>query len=131
MTNKERTKMDILGTADICRIIRKKLKERGYDTSIDEIRLVFEIYTDIIYTCLLNGIRVILPNFGEFYRDVRKGRKAGYYSVPNSRDDHTAFDKNMTWHQEYMEQAPNWGRIKFIEYPRIKRKFKTDTTGNM
>jgi len=131
VTKKERTAMDNLCTDDVCRIVRKKAKERGYDISIDEIKLVFEIYVDIIYTCLLNGIRVTLFGLGEFYRDIKKGRKAGYYNVPNSRDDHTAFDKNMTWHKEWMEKAPDWGKIKFVEYPRVKNRFKNDTLGKV
>ena len=123
--------MDNLCSSDIHRLVRKRMKDLGYNTSIDEIKLVFEIYADIVYTCLLNGIRVIVPNLGEFYRDIKKGRKAGYYNVPSSRDAHTKFDKNMVWTKEYMEQAPDWGRITFVEFPRIKKSFRNDTVGKV
>lgn len=131
MTKKERNKMDLLAGSDIFRLIRKTMKERGYQTSIEEIKEIFNIYSEIIYTCLLNGIRVTIPNIGEFFRDIKKGRKAGYYNVPNSRDEHTRFDKNMIWTKEYMEQAPDFGKIDFVEFPRIKKKFREDTTGKV
>ena len=131
MTKKERNAMDCLYGSDIYRLIRNRLKEKGYDTSIEEIKLTFEIYADIVYTCLINGIRVIIPELGEFYREIKKGRKAGYYSVPNSRDEHTKFDKNMVWTKEYKEQAPDWGRMKFIEFPRIKKRIREETTGKV
>ena len=131
MTKKERNQMDSLCGSDIHRLVRKRMKDLGYNTSVDEIKAVFEIYADIVYTCLLNGIRVIVPNLGEFYRDIKKGRKAGYYNVPNSRDEHTKFDKNMVWTKEYMEQAPDWGKIKFVEYPRVKKQFRNDTVGKV
>ena len=132
MTKKERNKLESMCGSDMYRVIRQTLKENGYkDISVNDIKVVIEAYTNILYTCLLNNIRVTLPNIGEFYRDKIKGRKAGYYKVPNSRDEHTKFDKNMTWREEYMEQAPDFGKIKFVEFPRVKKKFREDTTGKV
>ena len=132
MTKKERNQLESVCGSDMYRIIRQTLKENGCkDISINDIKIVIETYTNILYTCLLNGIRVTLPNIGEFYRDRMKGRKAGYYKVPDSRDNHTAFDKNMVWREEYMEQAPPFGKIRFVEFPRIKRKFREETTGKV
>lgn len=132
MTKKERNKLETVWGSDIYRIIRQTLKENGYkDISVSDIKMIIETYSNILYTCLLNGIRVILPNIGEFYRDKMNGRKAGYYRVPNSRDNHTAFDKNMVWTEEYMEQAPPFGKIRFVEFPRVKKKFREETTGKV
>ena len=88
-------------------------------------------FSDIVFTCLLNGIRVTVPNLGEFFRDIKKGRKEGYYNVPNSRDAHTKFDKNMVWTKEYMPKAPDFGKIDFVEYPRVKKNFREQTTGKV
>ena len=131
MNRKERNKMDLLAGSDVFRLIRKSMKQKGYDTSVEEIKEVFNSFAELVYTCLLNGIRVTVPNLGEFFRDIKKGRKAGYYNVPNSRDAHTKFDKNMVWTKEYMEQAPDFGKIDFIEYPRVKKQFREDTTGKV
>lgn len=132
MTKKERNKLETMWGSDIYRVIRRTLKENGYkDISVDDIKIVIETYSSILYTCLINGIRVILPNIGEFYRDKMNGRKAGYYKVPNSRDDHTAFNKDMVWREEYMEQAPPFGKIRFVEFPRVKKKFREETTGKV
>lgn len=131
MTKKERNKQEIIYGSDLFRLIAKSLKNQGYNLSIEEIRAVIDSMVDITYTCLINGIRVTIPNLGEFYRDIKKGRKAGYYNVPSSRDAHTPFDKNMTWTKEYMEQAPDWGKIAFAEFPRIKKKFREETTGEV
>lgn len=131
MTKKERNQLETMWGSDIYKVIRKTLKENGYNVSVDEIKTIIEMYSNILYTCLINGIRVILPNIGEFYRDTIKGRKAGFYKVPNSRDNHTKFDKNMTWKEEYMEQAPNFGKIRFVEFPRVKKRFREDTTGKV
>jgi hypothetical protein len=129
MTKKERNKMDLICGSDIYRIIKKNLKDKGYDVNVDCIKAIFEVYADLAYTCMINGKRIMIPNIGELYRDIQKGRKAGYYNVPNSRDDHTAFDKNMEWHKEYMPQAPNWGKIPLSVFPRVKKKFREETTG--
>ena len=132
MTKKERNSLDSICGSDMYRLIRKTLKDNGRkDIPVDVIKLVIETYTSILYACLLNNLRVTLPNIGEFYRDKIKGRKAGYYKVPNSRDEHTKFDKNMVWKEEYMEQAPDFGKIKFVEYPRLKRQFREETTGKV
>lgn len=131
MNSKERNKMDLISSSDVFRLIRKSMKEKGYNTSVEEIKEVMNSFSDIVYTCLLNGIRVTIPNIGEFFRDIKKGRKEGYYNVPNSRDAHTKFDKNMTWTKEYMPKAPDFGKIDFIEYPRVKKKFRADTTGKV
>ncbi len=131
MTTKERRQMDIMNATDVFRLIHKAAKKKGYDVPVEAIRTIFECYADMVYTCLINGIRISMPYMGEYYRAVRKGRKEGYYNVPNSRDEHTKFDKNMVWTKEYMEKAPDWGRIKFVEFPRIKRKFREDTTGKI
>lgn len=131
MNRKERNKMDLLAGSDVFRLIRKSMKQKGYDTSVEEIKEVFNSFAELVYTCLLNGIRVTVPNLGEFFRDIKKGRKAGYYNVPNSRDAHTKFDKNMVWTKEYMEQAPDFGKIDFVEYPRVKKQFREDTTGKV
>lgn len=131
MTKQERNKQEIIYASDLFRLIKQDIKTKGYDLSIEEVRAVIDSMVHIAYTCLINGIRVTIPNFGEFYRDVKKGRKAGYYRVPSSRDDHTAFSKDMTWTTEYMEQAPNWGKIGFATFPRIKRSFKEETTGKV
>ena len=131
MTRKERNKMDVLVASDIHRLIRKSMRERGYDTSIEEIKEILNIYSELVYTCLLNGIRVTIPNLGEFFRDIKKGRKEGYYNVPNSRDEHTKFDKNMVWTKEYMPKAPDFGKIDFEEFPRVKKKFREETTGKV
>ena len=131
MTKKERNKQEIIYGSDLFRLISESLKNQGYNLTIDEIKAVICTMVDIAYTCLINGIRVTIPNLGEFYRDIKKGRKAGYYNVPSSRDAHTKFDKNMVWTKEYMEQAPNWGRIAFIEYPRVKKRFREETTGKV
>ena len=37
----------------------------------------------------------------------------------------------MVWKEEYMEQAPDFGKIKFVEFPRIKRQFREETTGKV
>ncbi len=132
MNKKERNQLETLWGTDIYRLIRQNLKENGYkDISVNEIKIVIETYSNILYTCLVNGIRVILPNIGEFYRDKINGRKAGYYKVPSSRDAHTAFDKNMVWTEEYKEQAPDFGKIRFVEFPRVKKKFREETEGNV
>lgn len=131
MTKKERNKQEMVYGSDLFRLIKSAIKEQGYDLSIEEVRAVIDSMVHIIYTCLLNGIRVTIPNLGEFYRDIRKGRKAGYYNVPSSRDAHTKFDKNMVWTKEYMEQAPDWGKITFVEKPSVKRKFREETTGKV
>lgn len=132
MTKKERNKLESICGSDMYRIVRQTLKNNGRkDIPIDVIKLVIETYTSILYACLLNNLRVTLPNIGEFYRDKIKGRKAGYYKVPNSRDAHTRFDKNMVWTEEYMEQAPDFGKIKFVEFPRIKKQFREETTGKV
>lgn len=123
--------MDLLAGSDVFRLIRKSMKQKGYDTSVEEIKEVFNSFAELVYTCLLNGIRVTVPNLGEFFRDIKKGRKAGYYNVPNSRDAHTKFDKHMVWTKEYMEQAPDFGKIDFVEYPRVKKQFREDTTGKV
>lgn len=131
MTKKERNQQEIIYGSDLFRLVSKSVKDKGYNLSIEEVRAVIDSMVDIAYTCLINGIRVTIPNLGEFYRDIKKGRKAGYYRVPNSRDEHTKFDKNMVWTEEYMEQAPNWGRIAFVAYPRVKRKFREETEGKV
>jgi nucleoid DNA-binding protein len=133
MTKKERNQFEMICGSDIYRIIRDTLKESGYDKKIttEEVKAIIDTYTNILYTCLVRGIRVALPNVGEFYRDHIKGRKAGYYKVPSSRDAHTAFDKNMVWTEEYMEQAPDFGKIRFVEFPRVKKQFRADTEGKL
>jgi nucleoid DNA-binding protein len=131
MTKKERNQQEIIYASDLFRLTKSAIKEQGYDLSIEEVRAVIDSMVHIIYTCLLNGIRVTIPNLGEFYRDIKKGRKAGYYNVPSSRDAHTKFDKNMVWTKEYMEQAPDWGRIMFVEKPSVKKKFREETTGKV
>lgn len=132
MTKKERNKLESICGSDMYRLVRQTLKSNGRkDIPIDVVKLVIETYTSILYACLLNNLRVTLPNIGEFYRDKIKGRKAGYYKVPNSRDAHTRFDKNMVWTEEYMEQAPDFGKIKFVEFPRIKKQFREETTGKV
>ena len=131
MNRKERNKMDLIAGSDVFRLIRKSMKQKGYDTSVEEIKEIFNSFSELTYTCLLNGIRVTVPNIGEFFRDIKKGRKAGYYKVPNSRDEHTKFDKNMVWTQEYMDKAPDYGKIDFVEYPRVKKKFREETTGKV
>ena len=131
MTKKERNQQEIIYGSDLFRLIQKSIKNKGYNLSIEEVRAVIDTMVDITYTCLINGIRVTIPNLGEFYRDIKKGRKAGYYNVPSSRDAHTPFDKNMVWKKEYKEQAPDWGRIAFVAYPRIKKMFREETTGKV
>ena len=131
MTKKERNQQEIIYGSDLFRLVSKAVKDKGYNLSIEEVRAVIDSMVDIAYTCLINGIRVTIPNFGEFYRDIKKGRKAGYYKVPNSRDAHTKFDKNMVWTEEYMEKAPDWGRIAFVTFPRIKRQFREETEGKV
>lgn len=131
MTKKERNQQEIIYGSDLFRLVSKSVKDKGYNLSIEEVRAVIDSMVDIAYTCLINGIRVTIPNLGEFYRDIKKGRKAGYYKVPNSRDAHTKFDKNMVWTEEYMEKAPDWGRIAFVAYPRVKRKFREETEGKV
>lgn len=131
MTKKERNQQEIIYGSDLFRLVSKSVKSKGYDLSIEEVRAVIDSMVDIAYTCLINGIRVTIPNLGEFYRDIKKGRKAGYYNVPSSRDAHTKFDKNMVWEKEYKEKAPDWGRIAFVVYPRIKKKFREETTGKV
>ena len=131
MTKKERNQQEIIYGSDLFRLVSKSVKDKGYNLSIEEVRAVIDSMVDIAYTCLINGIRVTIPNLGEFYRDIKKGRKAGYYKVPNSRDTHTKFDKNMVWTEEYMEKAPDWGRIAFVAYPRVKRKFREETEGKV
>lgn len=133
MTKKERNQLETMWGSDIYRVIKKTLNENDAykDVSIDEIKVIIETYSNVLYTCLVNGIRVILPNIGEFYRDKMNGRKAGYYKVPSSRDAHTKFDKNMVWTEEYMEQAPSFGKIRFVEFPRVKKKFRDETTGKV
>lgn len=131
MTKKERNQQEIIYGSDLFRLVSKAVKDKGYNLSIEEVRAVIDSMVDIAYTCLINGIRVTIPNLGEFYRDIKKGRKAGYYKVPNSRDAHTKFDKNMVWTEEYMEKAPDWGRIAFVAYPRIKRQFREETEGKV
>ena len=131
MTKKERRKQEIIFASDLFRLVAKSVKNQGYDLSVEEVRAVIDSMVDIAYTCLINGIRVTIPNLGEFYRDIKKGRKAGYYNVPSSRDAHTKFDKNMVWTKEYMEQAPDWGRIAFVEFPRVKKRFREETTGKV
>ena len=131
MTKKERNQQEIIHGSDLFRLVSTSLKNQGRNLSIEDVRAVIESMIDIIYTCLINGIRVTIPNLGEFYRDIKKGRKAGYYNVPSSRDAHTKFDKNMVWTKEYMEKAPDWGRIAFVAYPRIKKKFREETEGKV
>ena len=72
MTRKERNKMELLAGSDVFRLIRKSMKEKGYDTSVEEIKEVMNSFSDIVFTCLLNGIRVTVPNLGEFFRDIKK-----------------------------------------------------------
>lgn len=131
MTRKERNQMELMSASDTYKILRKRLKDEGYDISINEIKCVINLYVDLIYSCMLAGIRVMIPNLGEFYRDIRKGRKAGYYNVPNSRDEHTKFDKNMVWKKEYKEKASDWGRIAFAVQPKIKKQFREETEGKV
>lgn len=134
MNRKERNKMDILSGSDIHRIVKKAMMEKGYsdkDVPLSMVKDIFDCYSELIYTCLLNGIRVMLPNIGEFYRDIKSGRKAGYYRVPSCRDTHEPFSKDTVWHTEYMEQAPAFGKIVFVEFPRVKKKFRADTTGKV
>ena len=131
MTRKERNKMELLAGSDVLRLIRTSMKEKGYDTSVEEIKEVMNSFSDIVFTCLLNGIRVTVPNLGEFFRDIKKGRKEGYYNVPSSRDAHTPFDKNMVWTKEYMPKAPDFGKIDFVEFPRVKKNFREQTTGKV
>ena len=75
MNRKERNKMELVSGSDVYRLIRKSMKDKGYDTSVEEVKEVINSYVDIVYTCLLNGIRVTVPNLGEFFRDIKKGRK--------------------------------------------------------
>lgn len=131
MTKKERRKQEIIYGSDLFRLVAKSVNNKGYDLSIEEVRAVIDSMVDIAYTCLINGIRVTIPNLGEFYRDIKKGRKAGYYNVPSSRDAHTAFDKNMVWTKEYKEQAPDWGKIAFVAFPRVIKQFREETTGKV
>jgi nucleoid DNA-binding protein len=131
MTKKERNQQEIIYGSDLFRLVSTSVKNQGRNLSVEDVRAVIESMIDIIYTCLINGIRVTIPNLGEFYRDIKKGRKAGYYNVPSSRDAHTKFDKNMVWTKEYMEQAPDFGKIDFVEYPRVKKQFREDTTGKV
>ena len=131
MTKKERNQQEIIYGSDLFRLVSTSLKNQGRNLSVEDVRAVIESMIDIIYTCLINGIRVTIPNLGEFYRDIKKGRKAGYYNVPSSRDAHTKFDKNMVWTKEYMEKASDWGRIAFVAYPRVKKKFREETEGKV
>ena len=87
----------------------KSVNNKGYDLSIEEVRAVIDSMVDIAYTCLINGIRVTIPNLGEFYRDIKKGRKAGYYNVPSSRDAHTEYNTN------YGGSDPIWYGLKNIK----------------
>ena len=105
MTKKERNQQEIIYGSDLFRLVSTSVKNQGRNLSVEDVRAVIESMIDIIYTCLINGIRVTIPNLGEFYRDIKKGRKAGYYNVPSSRDAHTKFDKNMVWTKEYMEKC--------------------------
>ena len=113
MTRKERNQKESICGSDISRLISNSMQKMGYEVTAKEIMVMLNILSELIYTCLINDVRVKIPNLGEFYRDVRKGRKAGYYNVPNSRDEHTKFDKNMVWTKEYMDKAPDFGRIMF------------------
>ena len=113
MKKAEKNKMDLLTASDVYRLIKDRLKKNDVNISVSDIKAVLEVYSEIIYAGLVNGVRVTVPNMGEFYRDKKNGRKAGYYNVPNSRDEHTKFDKNMEWHKEYMEKAPDYGRFAF------------------
>ena len=72
--------MEVLCNSDIYRIIHKQLKENGVKIDVDTVRNVLETYSNLCYTCLSNGVRINLPNLGEFYRNVHKGRKEGYYN---------------------------------------------------
>ena len=131
MKKAEKNKMDLLTASDVYRLIKDRLKKNDVNISVSDIKAVLEVYSEIIYAGLVNGVRVTVPNMGEFYRDKKNGRKAGYYNVPNSRDEHTKFYKNMEWHKEYMEKAPDYGRFAFAEYPRIKKKLREDTEGRV
>ena len=51
---------------------KKKKKRDNQNTSVEEVKEVINSYVDIIYTCLLNGIRVTIPNLGEFFRDIKQ-----------------------------------------------------------
>ena len=130
MTKKERNQMDMIYGSDIYRIVKKNLKDNGYDVSIDCIKTMFEVYGDLAYTCMVNGKRILLPNIGELYRDIKKGRREGYYRVPSCKEDHTQISKNVVWHEEWKPQLPNWGCIKLSVFPRVKKKFREETTGN-
>ena len=37
----------------------------------------------------------------------------------------------MVWTKEYMPKAPDFGKIDFIEYPRVKKNFREQTTGKV
>jgi len=131
MARKDKNKMEVLNSQDINRLISKRLKANGVQVNIPEVKAVLESYSEIVYAGMVSGVRITLPKIGEFYRETRKGRKAGYYNVPNSRDEHTAFDKNMEWHKEYMEKAPDWGKIAFAEFPKVKKQLREETEGKI
>lgn len=131
MTKKERSKQEIIFASDLFRLTKSAVKEQGYDLTIEEVRAVIDSMVHIIYTCLINGIRVTIPNLGEFYRDIAKGRKAGYYRVPSARDEHTQLGKNMTWTTEYKEAKPDYGKIVFVTKPSVKRQFRSETEGKV
>ena len=131
MTRKERNQKESICGSDISRLISNSMQKMGYEVTAKEVMAMLNILSELIYTCLINDVRVKIPNLGEFYRDVRKGRKAGYYNVPNSRDEHTKFDKNMTWTKEYMDKAPDFGRIMFNVMPKIKKQFKEETSSKV
>ena len=57
MTKKERNQLETMWGSDIYKVIRKTLKENGYNVSVDEIKTIIEMYSNILYTCLINGIR--------------------------------------------------------------------------
>ena len=120
--------MERLNKSDIYRLIRKALKENGYEhIAVDDIKAVLDVYVQLVYTCLLNSVRIPLPSIGEFYCDIKHGRKEGYYNAP--LHEHQQFSKDMKWEQQYYEKKPDYKKIGFAVSPTYKKRFKEDTMG--
>ncbi len=94
-----------------------------YNFTVAEIKAIFYAYSDILYTCLKNDIKVCFPYIGLFEKIIKKGFEGGVKWIPNER-----WKKGSGAHQEYFPPKPDYGIINLKIRPIVEKKFKEDTT---
>lgn len=93
----------------------------GRKLTMEDIRAVFKAYSDIMYNCAKDNIRVSLPYIGEFYKYKMSGFKGGNIKIPDE-----PFKKGSTCHIEYRPPKPDYYILQFEIRNALKERFKED-----